>query len=201
MKRKRAYQMALRADAVEETRSRILQATYDLWLSEPDYEKVTLERIAQRAGVSKQTVIRQFGSKDQLASATVDWQRPREEAARLASPGDVPAAIDALLERYERMGDANVRALALERRVPAIGYLLQQARQSHRQWIERVFEPFLPRRKGAAYEQRVMALYAATEVMVWKLLRRDFGLGRKQTKAILLELVSGVTTRTQEQEE
>lgn len=197
MKKKRTYQMDLRADAMAETRGRILQAAYDFLLVE-QYDDVTLERVAERAGVSKQTVIRQFGSKDQLAYAVVDWQRPREEEARIVEAGDVAAAVGIMVERYERMGDANVRMLELEHRVPAIGYLLKQGRDSHRQWIERVFSPYLPKRGNAAYERRVMAFYAATEVMTWKLLRRDFGLGRRQTQAVLLELVSGLVAQPQE---
>jgi len=194
---KRTYQMDLRADAVAETRGRILQAAYDFLLVE-QYDDVTLERVAERAGVSKQTVIRQFGSKDRLAYAVVDWQRPQEEAARTVEPGEVAAAVAILVERYERMGDANVRVLELEHRVPAIGYLLKQGRDSHRQWIERVFAPYLPKRGSAAYERRVMAFYAATEVMTWKLLRRDFGLGRSQTRAVLFDLVSGLVAQAQE---
>ena len=200
VKKKRAYQMDVRAGAVEETRGRILQAAYDLLLVE-QYDDMTLERVAERAGVSKQTVIRQFGSKDQLAHAVVDWQRPREEAARTVEPGDVAAAVAIMVERYERMGDANIRVLELERRVPAIQYLLAQGRDSHRRWVERVFAAFLPGRRGAAYERRVMAFYAATEVMLWKLLRRDFGMSRKQTQAVLLELVSGLAGHGREESE
>ena len=190
---RRTYEMEGRAEAVERTREAILRAAYELWLTE-DYDDVSLERVATQAGVTKQTVIRQFGSKDQLACATVDWQRPREEAARVTEPGDVAAAVDVLVERYERIGDANVRMLALEQRVPAIRYLLEQGRDSHRQWVERVFAPFLPPRKGAARRRRVMAFYAATDVMSWKLLRRDFQLSRADAHAVFLALVSGLTT-------
>jgi AcrR family transcriptional regulator len=183
--------MQSRADAVEETRLQILHASYELWLGHT-YEELSLERIADRAGVSKQTVIRQFGSKEQLFFETVDYVRPREEAARVVEPGDVRAAVAIVVERYEELGDANVRVLELENRVPAVRHLLEQGRESHRLWIERVFAPFLPKRKGPAYARRVMAFYSATEVMVWKLLRRDFKLSREQTEAVLFEMVSAL---------
>jgi AcrR family transcriptional regulator len=197
---KRAYRMQSRAAHVEETRIRILEAAYQLLL-EQHYDEVSLERVAERAGLTKQTVLRQFGSKDQLAYAVVDWQRPTEEAARLVQPGDVRGAVNTLVERYERMGDANVRVLQLENRVPAIRYLLQQGRESHSAWVARVFAPFLPRRRGRAHRRRAMAFYAATEVMLWKLLRRDFGLSRKETGAVLLALVSGLVMQSQTSEE
>ncbi len=186
--------MEARADAAQRTRESILQAAYDSW-REQDYDEVSLQRVAARAGVTKQTVIRLFGSKDQLAYATVDWQRPREESQRAVEAGDVAAAVEVLVTSYERMGDANVRVLALEKRVPALGYLLDQARQSHRGWVERVFLPYLPKRKGATYEKRVMAFYAATDVTVWKLLRRDFALSRQDTAAVLLTLVSSLAKK------
>jgi len=190
-RRKRTYRMGARARSVEETRERILRAAHALWLDLP-YDDVTLDQVAERAGVSKQTVLRLFTSKDRLAFAVVDWQQPREEAARDAQPGDFRAAVTRLVDRYEQMGDANVRVLDLERRVPAVRYLLVQARESHRQWVERVFAPCLPARRGAAHRRRVLALYAATEVMLWKLLRRDFELSRAETEAVIHELIGGL---------
>lgn len=42
-------------------------------------------------------------------------------------------------------------------------------------------------------DRAVLALYAATDVMVWKqLLRRDFGRSREETEAIIRQLVDGV---------
>ena len=188
---KRAYRMGARAQSAQETRERILQAAHELWIRLP-YDDVTLDQVAERADVTKQTVLRLFTSKDQLAFAVVDWQRPREEAAREAPAGDVDTAIARLLDRYEEMGDANVRVLDLERRVPAVSYLLAQARESHRLWIEHVFAPFLPARRGASHRRRVMAFYAATEVALWKLLRRDFELSRADTEAVIRDLIAGV---------
>jgi AcrR family transcriptional regulator len=191
--------MESRADSVEATRESILRAAYELWLAH-DYDELTLEEVGKRAGVTKQTVIRQFGSKERLAVAVVDFQRPLEEAGRTVEPGDVAAAIEVLVSRYEKMGDANVRVLALEHRVPAIRYLLEAARKSHQGWVERVFAPYLPERKSTLRRRQVMAFYGATEVMLWKLLRRDFGLSRAETEAVLLTLVTGLTGLTQKKE-
>lgn len=183
--------MQARAAGVDRTRLRILRAAYALWL-EHDYDAVSLDQVAAKAGVSKQTLIRQFGGKDRLAVATVDWQRTLEEGARVVEPGDLRGAVSTLLGRYERMGDANVRVLALEHRVPAIRYLLESSRKSHRGWVERVFAPYLPSQKGAAYRQKVTAFYVATEVMNWKLLRRDLGMSRADTHAVFMALVTAL---------
>jgi AcrR family transcriptional regulator len=183
--------MTARRDAVEQTRERILQAAYDLWLERP-YDQVTLDAVAEAAGVTRQTVLRQFGSKDELVVAVVDWQRPHEELLRTAEPGDTEAALRSLLARYETMGDANVRLLELEGRVAPIDYLLEQARASHRGWIERTFAAALAGRRRATRKQIVAALYAATDVTVWKLLRRDLGQSPAETAAVVRRLVDGV---------
>jgi AcrR family transcriptional regulator len=192
--RKRGYRMRARAEAVAQTRERILRSAYELWLAET-YDAVTMNAVAARAGVTRQTVLRQFSSKDELAVAVVDWQRPREEAGRQTEPGDAAAAVARLVARYEVMGDGNVRMLEVERRIPAIRYLLEQSRESHRGWIERVFSPALPKRRGPARERRILALYAATDVYLWKLLRRDLGVSAAEAEAVLGELVEAVLGR------
>jgi AcrR family transcriptional regulator len=187
----RRYRMTARRQAVDQTRERILQAAYDAWLAVP-YDQVTLDAVARDAGTSRQTVLRHFGSKDELALAVVDWQRPREESARRVEPGDLVGAVRQLVDRYETMGDANVRLLELEGRIAPIDHLLAVARDSHRGWIETTFAPFLPVR-GSRRDELVTTLYAATDVTVWKLLRRDLGRTRARTEAVIRNLVEGVT--------
>ena len=186
--------MSARAKAVDAARERILRATFELWLTRA-YGDVTLERVAEAAGVSKQTVIRQFGSKDALAAAVAEWHQPREKEERSAAPGDVAGALHRLVDRYELIGDANSRLLEIEYRVAPIRRILEAAREGHREWIEQTFGPFLPARKGKSRERKVMAFYAATDVMLWKLLRRDFGLGRKETVAVMQELVEALVSQ------
>jgi len=183
--------MTQRRDSVERTRERILAAAYDVWLDRP-YDQVTLDAVAAVAGVSRQTVIRHFGSKDDLAVAVVEWQRPIEEDARAAQPGDTATAVRRLVARYETMGDANVRLLELEGRVAPVDRLLTEARESHRGWIERTFAPWVDARRGARREELVLALYAATDVTVWKLLRRDLSVSRARVEIIIRQLVEGV---------
>lgn len=178
--------MRARQDAVAETRERILGAAYELWAQRP-YDRVTIGAIARSAGVSRQTVIRQFGTKDALAFAVVDWQKPQESAFRATEAGDIDGAIARLVGRYETMGDANVRMLEMSGRVPAIDYLLEVSRAGHLAWIVQTLL------SGADNDQQLVhALYAATDVTVWKLLRRDLSRSREETEAIVLRLVRGV---------
>jgi AcrR family transcriptional regulator len=188
---KRPYRMRERQRAVEQTRERIVEAAFELFRAHP-YDEVSLDAVASLAGVSRQTVHRQFGSKEDLMGAVIDWRKPKEEAAdHQVEPGDLHAAVCQLVDRYESTGDAIVRFLALEGRIEPIDRLLQHGRRSHRGWLERVFDPFLPP-DPARREEAVLTLYAATDVAVWKLLRRDLGRSRPQTEASMARLVEGV---------
>lgn len=191
---KRVYRMTARKDATDRSREAMLRAAFELWLERP-YDEVTLDAVAELAGVSRQTVLRHFGSKEGLVIAVVDWIGPEEDAARRAEPGDIATGLRRLIDRYETTGDANVRLLELEGRIEAVDYGLAQGRAGHRAWIEQLFGPFLPRRGTRRREHAVMALYAATDVTVWKLLRRDFGLTRRDTEATVTMLVEGVLAK------
>ena len=183
--------MRARQESVEVTRDRILEAAFDLW-RELAYDDVTVDMVATAAGVSRQTVHRQFGSKDDLALAVTAYVGPRiEQDAMATAPGDVRAALNRQMELYEHMGDLNVRMVQMEGRVAAFDQALERGRAGHRAWIEHVFGPHLPAR-GKSRELAIMSLYAATDVMVWKLIRRDFGASRAETEAVMLRLIEGV---------
>lgn len=184
--------MTARRELVEQTREGVLQAAYELWRTHP-YDEVTIEAVADAAGVARQTVHRQFGSKEDLFVAVVDWRRPREdEFSQRVEPGDLEAAVRLHVDRYESTGDAIVRFLELEGRIAAIDHLLESGRRGHRSEIEHSFEPYLAHLAREERDRAVLALYAATDVMVWKLLRRDFGRSREETEAIIRQLVDGV---------
>lgn len=188
---KRPYRMTARAEAVQATREAICAAAIELWLDVP-YDELTLDDIAGRAGTTRQTVLRHFGSKEGLALAAAEWYSPRIEAATEVEPGDIAAAVSAIVLQYEAMGDANVRLLEIEDRVAEVHELLERARSGHRAWVEQSFAPFVERVDRSEREHLVDALYAATEVTVWKLLRRDFGRSVDATEAVLDTLVRGV---------
>jgi AcrR family transcriptional regulator len=177
--------MELRAAAAEATHERVLDAAADAFL-ERWYDDVTLADVAKRAGVSGQTVINHFGGKEQLAAAAHARVGERIETRRYRpEPGDVPGLMEALIDDYEHTGDAIVRLLALEEKVPSLQPLLASGRESHRRWLEEMF--------GAP--ELVPELVVATDVYSWKLLRRDQGLSRDETLAAMLRIVQALLER------
>lgn len=186
----RQYEMRARQEEVDRNREAILRAMMSLWLQR-HYDEITLSDVADIAGVTRQTIYRQFGTKDDLLIAAAEWFEPELDTDLTVEPGDVAEAIRRLVGTYERMGDANVRTLELEGRVEAMDHLLRRGRRSHWAWIEQVFAPLLPE-SGKARREAILALYAATDVMVWKLLRRDFGCSRSRTEGTIRRLIEGV---------
>jgi AcrR family transcriptional regulator len=194
MKKRRSYTMTARADRASATKERIARAAMDLFLAEA-FEDVTLIRIASAAEVSHQTVLNHFESKEGVVLAVAEILREETTDVRnRAVPGDVPRAVAALVDDYERMGDANVRWVATSERLPLLATLLDGARAQHQQWIVAVFGDGLPT-SPAARRRAVHALHAATDVYTWKLLRRDLHLSRTETERIIVDLVVGIIER------
>jgi AcrR family transcriptional regulator len=188
----RGYRMAARAQAAARTAHDILAGTAGLWRERP-VDEITLSDIAERAGVSVRTVIRRFGSREGVIAACIAQDAAGIDAERAqASVGDVAGALEVLLAHYERDGDAVLRTLALEGKVPEATSIVNAGRALHREWCARVFAPFLPPDADAAYPVRLDALVAATDVYTWKLLRRDLGRSPGEVAQVFRTLVDGV---------
>ena len=83
---KRPYRMQARAQAAAETERRIFGAAREL-VAERPFAQVTLDDVAARAGVSVQTVIRRYGSKDGLIRAVAQQVRAEVHEQRFEAPG------------------------------------------------------------------------------------------------------------------
>jgi AcrR family transcriptional regulator len=189
---KRPYRMGARGEAAAETERRIFTAFRDL-VSERPFAQVTLDEVASRAEVTVQTVIRRYGSKDGLIRAVAAAVRAEVQEQRFEAPvGDIPGAIANLVEHYEASGDETFRLLCQEEQVPVLGEVLSNGRALHRDWVARVFTPWLEALRGAERARRTAQLVAICDIFTWKLLRRDLGLSRKQTEHAIREMLERV---------
>jgi AcrR family transcriptional regulator len=184
----RSYQMQARARGVERTRERILTAARRHFFELP-YDEVKLTGIAAEAEVTQQTLLNHFSSKEGLLLALAELLEPEIWALRgEVPPGDVTAAVRGLMRQYEALGDGNVRLAAVAERIPVLAEGLAHARASHRRWLEETFADQLPA-EPRNRRRIVAALYVATDVGTWKLLRRDLGHSRTETTSIVENLV------------
>jgi AcrR family transcriptional regulator len=187
---KRTYRMVARAEAAAATRDRLLVSAWSHFAERP-FERVRLADVARDAGVSVQTLHAHFGTKDALFVAAWGRRIAPEGARRLsAAPGDVSAAIKVLYDSYDRDGDAVLRLLAQEERIAAVHEMAEAGRRWHRGWVERTFEPLVQGSSGAEREGRLVALVVATDLLTWKLLCREMGLGRAAAERIVAEMVT-----------
>jgi AcrR family transcriptional regulator len=189
---RRPYRMTARAEAAAATGERILDSAEELFWSQA-LERIGLADIAAGAGVSVQTVIRRYGSKEGVLEAAAQRSMGQVRGQRDQAPvGDVPGAVANLLDHYEAVGHRALRLLSEEDRSPAMARYTEGGRRMHREWVRRTFAPQLAGRRGVEHERRLAQLVAVCDVYTWKLLRRDAGLSRAQTERALVELIDGL---------
>src|SRR3954471_18498938 len=150
---RRPYRMTARAEATAATRRRIIDAALPQFLDR-FYDEVTLAGIAKAAGVSPQTIVNHFGTKEGLLDAAVTHLEPERFREACEDP------VEGVVLDYEGGGDATIRFIALEERVPALAPFLERGRAGHRAWVERAFADRLPP-EGDATRDRAVALHVA----------------------------------------
>jgi AcrR family transcriptional regulator len=192
----RTYRLQARAEGVERTRERILQAAKQRFFTLP-FDDVRLADVAADAGVTQQTLLNHFTSKERLILSLVEFVGA--DVAELRGPvraGDVDGAARALMREYEALGDATIRLLAVAERIPELMEGIEKARAVHVAWLEEVFGEELPA-DPRARRRSVAALYAVTDVGTWKLLRRDLRHSRMETTAVLKSLLRAALATTE----
>jgi AcrR family transcriptional regulator len=186
---RRPYRQTSRAAAAEATGGRIL-AAFRARLEQGWLEEIRLEDIARDAGVTVQTVIRRFGGKEGLLEVAAERIGEAVELRRDVAPGQALPAIAAVIRDYEASGDLIMRMLAQEDRHPAMRRITDVGRAGHRRWIGDVFAPWIERAPRERREAMHDALVVATDLYVWKLVRRDMGRGTDALVRLMLQMIA-----------
>jgi len=185
---KRAYSMDVRGKQAAATRRRILEATQELFAVKAG--EFTLENVASATGTSVRTVLRVFGSKEALILEAMGSFRAAVPA-RDELPRSVAEAVSTLVDDYEVIGDRVIGMLSEEHRISGLEVVADEGRRGHREWIEAAFAEQLARSSSREGDGVLLAVLAATDVYVWKLLRRDLGLDRELVQVVIGRLVTG----------
>jgi AcrR family transcriptional regulator len=191
----RRYQLRKRADTMEETRRRIIEAAVELHGSVGP-ARTTISAIAERAGVQRQTVYRHFPTEVDLFAACSQhfyegdrWPAPESWRA-IADPAErLAAALDGLYAYYERTEAMWTNVLRDETLVDALAsalagfwaYLDDAADALAAGW----------RARGARRRVLLAATRHAVDFHTWRSLTRD---GRV-SRAAVVELASTMITR------
>ncbi len=169
----RPYESPLRAEQMEQTRRRILQALADV-VADEAVDEVTVPVVAMRARVSLRTVYRHFPTKEALFDAFGEWA---EENLRL-----VLHSYPETLEGVREMAPALYRMY--DERAPLIRALLSKRGQDIRaRTRRRRFKTFekalqeLTRDLEPAERQRAVAvIYLLVSAPAWQAMRDQSGL-------------------------
>jgi AcrR family transcriptional regulator len=190
-KAKRSYDMTARAAKAQATKARIRACAVELFCNRPA-EEFTLDEIAGRAETTVQTVLRIFGSKDELIYEALEDMAADGVFLRPTASGDISAAVGSFFDIYETVGDLVIDRLGEERRRPALKATLDQGRENHRDGVKTVFAPQLERVHGAERAKLLTTLIVMTDVYVWKLLRRDMKMNRSAAEAIVARMIRNI---------
>ncbi|MGE3811601.1 MAG: TetR/AcrR family transcriptional regulator [Candidatus Nanopelagicales bacterium] len=191
----RAYSMEVRAARAEETRARIVAVAQEQF-ADPAAD-ITLEGVAAAAGVSVRTVLRAFGTKEGLVLAAIDTMRADSSRPAADPPESPEDAVRQVFDDYESIGDRVVRMLADEHRIAGFAEVAAEGRERHRAWLAAAFARDLAAYRGRDRSRRLDALVAATDVYLWKLLRRDLGRSRADAERVVVQLVHGALGRAE----
>jgi AcrR family transcriptional regulator len=195
LKSTRSYTMRARAESTIRTRERILDAVIALSEERLSVE-IILADVAARAGVTVQTVLRHFGSRQGLFEQAQARQVAQVRVERATPVGDAASAVRIIVAFYDRLGEWSLRLRAQEHSDELCRQTVRVGRQVHREWVEEVFAPQLVGRRDR--KELVDLLVVATDLLTWKILRRDGGMDRSTTCRRMLRLVRAILPASSE---
>jgi AcrR family transcriptional regulator len=182
--------MSARADAAEQTGERIIDAMLARFSSTP-YEYVRMEDVATDAGITSQTVVRRFGSKQALMVTAVERELGRIVARREAAMTTTAAeTIHALVEHYEIYGLLILKMYSEAPLVVGLQEIAARGREYHVDWCRRAFARHLQSsQEDQTAARRLAQVVAICDATTWRILRFDGDLSQEETERALIELI------------
>jgi AcrR family transcriptional regulator len=185
----RSYKQGARARARQRTREALLDvATEEFYAGR--WTSTSLQVLAKRANVTKQTLLRHFGSKEELFLQAMMRSGRQVLNERWSAPsGDIDGVIDNLLAHYEVWGERARNIGSWQSGPDSLAGISQAGRQLHYDWVDFAFAPQLKGSRGKARVRRRAALIVICDVQTWWILAHDLELSRREVHAILADLV------------
>jgi AcrR family transcriptional regulator len=185
----REYRQVERAKAQERTREALIKAATDEFF-EGNWLKSTLDSLSHKAGVTRQTLLRHFGSKDGLLMQSLMRGATQVRDQRWNTPTtDISGAVENVIEHYEEWGERSVRIGAWQRGPTVLALFANAARQIHYDWVEHAFARWLELLDEETRARRQAILIVLCDVQTWWILANDLGLPRREVHAILTDQI------------
>jgi AcrR family transcriptional regulator len=174
MKAARTYVSPLRADQMEQTRLRILEAMTEI-VADPTSEEVTIPLVARRARVSLRTVYRHFPTREALFDAWAGWVDERLRIHLQSYPQDV-ARLPAFAMDLYRSYDENETVIRAMLNSNAARPVRQRTRRRRQRQFERAMNE-LTGNLGPRERLRALAVvYLLVSAPAWEAMRDQWGL-------------------------
>lgn len=190
-RRRRTYDSPLRAEQMDRTREKLLEAGVDL-VAAAGSDEVTVRRVAARAQISVATAYRYFPDRDSLLEGVATWINGK------VTGGNAPANVDGLAAWtrliYEQF-EANDRFMRAQLNTPA-GRAIRMKRQKRRnEAVLGTVKTSFPRASRDAHRRLAAVLRALVNLHTWVSLNDDWGMSGKEAG----ELVAwAITTLVEE---
>jgi AcrR family transcriptional regulator len=185
----RPYRQVARAQAQRRNRDALLKVAADEFYR-GSWPRISLESLAGRAGVTKQTLLRYFGSKDGLLLEALSRGAAQVFKQRWSTPrDDIGGIVENLLDHYEQWGERALRIGAWQNGPAFLARLSQVARGVHYEWVDYAFGAWLERLQGDERKRIRAALIAICDVQSWWVLAHDLQLERAEVQATLTTAV------------
>jgi AcrR family transcriptional regulator len=193
----RPYRQVARAEAQQRTRDALLDAATEEFYG-GHWQQASLEALAKKAGVTKQTLLRHFGSKEDLLMQTLLRAYQEIRAQRWSAPrGNLRGVLDNLLDHYETWGERAMRIGAVQGGSSGMDNFAQAAREFHYAWVDYAFDPWLQDMRGKARVRKRATLIVLCDVNTWWTFSHDLGFTRSEVHATLSGLIKGLLEQPQ----
>jgi AcrR family transcriptional regulator len=116
---RRAYRSPLRADQAQQTRRRVLESALELFVDR-GYAGTTVAAVADRAGVSPETIYLSLGGKRGLLEGVMDMTGPHGSVAEDEEWWEMVAQLPSAPERLDKIVEYSCRILARTRSIHTI---------------------------------------------------------------------------------
>jgi AcrR family transcriptional regulator len=196
MARKRKYELKARAEAQEDTRRRITEATVGLHL-EVGPARTTISEVAKRAGVQRLTVYNNFPDETSLLGAcSAHWvaQHPPPDPATWQSIRDpvrrARAAVAAMYAYYRETETMSANVLRDAKTMPALAAILEQGRGTFLAAIRDDLAAAWERGRSPNPKLRA-ALGLALQFETWQALARGEGMSDEDAADLAIAMARG----------
>jgi AcrR family transcriptional regulator len=160
----RKYELKQRAEQVEETRRRIVEAAVDLHLSRGP-AATSIAEIARRAGVQRRTVYNHFPNDETLfAACSADW-RARHPAPDPGAWTDLRQGLRALYGWYRETEPMTAKVLRDAEVLPSLRRVLESGLAPYGEAVREALGRFYGRSSRVETALRVV-----TDFHVWRIL-------------------------------